>query len=316
MSDNTRINPGTGGDNIATEDMGAYKIPVVKIRTGALDVDGGDVTAANPLATQLSQGNALLSAFNPIPTQLSLGNNPLTALNPIPTQLSQGNALLSALNPIPTQLSLGNVAVGATNPLPTQLSQGNALIGATNPIPTQLSQGNAVLSALNPIPVQLSQGNVVISNSNPIPTKITDGTNAVLTGSAANLIAFSSVNSFLTSRPGNWSVSAQATAGAPSASRSAGGTGVRHVCNSVSIVVATDGYVQTPVIVNLRNGATGVGAILQTWAISAPANSTSVIAISNLNIVGSVATAMTLEFAAATTTLVVASVNLSGYDTQ
>lgn len=48
MADNTRLNPGSGGDNIATEDIGTYKIPVCKIRTGATDVDGGDVTTANP----------------------------------------------------------------------------------------------------------------------------------------------------------------------------------------------------------------------------------------------------------------------------
>lgn len=49
MSENTTINQGQGGDVIATEDTGlGYKIPVSKIRTGALDVDGGDVTASNP----------------------------------------------------------------------------------------------------------------------------------------------------------------------------------------------------------------------------------------------------------------------------
>jgi hypothetical protein len=50
MSDGTVINLGSGGDTIATEDAGlGYKIPVTKIRTGAIDVDGGDVTPANPL---------------------------------------------------------------------------------------------------------------------------------------------------------------------------------------------------------------------------------------------------------------------------
>ena len=47
MAENTVL-PGTG-DIIATEDTGlGYKLPVSKIRVGALDKDGGDVTGANP----------------------------------------------------------------------------------------------------------------------------------------------------------------------------------------------------------------------------------------------------------------------------
>jgi hypothetical protein len=50
LADQTQLNPGVGGDIIATEDPGlGYKLPVSKIRLGALDVDGGDVTPGNPL---------------------------------------------------------------------------------------------------------------------------------------------------------------------------------------------------------------------------------------------------------------------------
>lgn len=50
MADNTVLNPGSGGDTIVTEQPGGVgaKIPVSKIYTGALDVNGGPVTAANP----------------------------------------------------------------------------------------------------------------------------------------------------------------------------------------------------------------------------------------------------------------------------
>lgn len=51
MADNTVLNLGTGGDTIRTEDVGGgVKIPVSKIHVGASDVDGGPVTATNPLA--------------------------------------------------------------------------------------------------------------------------------------------------------------------------------------------------------------------------------------------------------------------------
>lgn len=64
MGDNTTLNPGSGGDVIATEDLGAYKLPVSKIRTGAADVDGGDVTPANPFPAAISDGaNILKLAF-------------------------------------------------------------------------------------------------------------------------------------------------------------------------------------------------------------------------------------------------------------
>jgi len=135
-------------------------------------------------------------------------------------------------------------------------------------------------------------------------------------GAAANLSAFSSLGSELCTHPGNWAVSAQATAGTPSASRASGGAGVRHVCNAVSIVVSAGATAQTPVIVNLRDGATGAGTILHTWALSTPANGMGVVAVSDLNIVGSAATAMTLEFASATASAVIGSVNLCGYDCQ
>lgn len=49
VSDNTTLNIGSGGDTIATEDTGlGYKLAVSKIRLGAKDQDGGDVTSSNP----------------------------------------------------------------------------------------------------------------------------------------------------------------------------------------------------------------------------------------------------------------------------
>lgn len=111
-----------------------------------------------------------------------------------------------------------------------------------------------------------------------------------------------------------WAANAQATAGTPSASRVAGASGVRHVCTGISISVAAGATAQTPVIVNLRDGATGAGTILATWALSAIVNGMGSLNLNGLNLVGSAATAMTLEFAATTATAVVGSVNLFGYD--
>ena len=63
------LNPGTGGNTIITETitLSGFDMPVSKIRTGAANVDGGDVTITNPLAVQLSDGAAALgTAANPL----------------------------------------------------------------------------------------------------------------------------------------------------------------------------------------------------------------------------------------------------------
>jgi hypothetical protein len=50
MADGTILNAGSGGDTIQTEDFGAAgKIPRSKLVLGAVDVDGGDVSATNPM---------------------------------------------------------------------------------------------------------------------------------------------------------------------------------------------------------------------------------------------------------------------------
>lgn len=631
MADNTRINPGVGGDNIATEDMGAYKIMVVKIRNGANDVDNGDITAANPLPVQLSQGSQVLSAANPLPvsSQATQGGAATSATNPLPAQLSVNNATAAVANPVPVQLSQGNALITNLNPIPIKISDGTNQVGTTQgrnadnqtpsgtafqldvsgptallnptsnangvnsgaydrqrttafdgspavgiaagtsqyaiPFSTTLAQSvagvgpspqtinvtsatnlkvgdyvsvgganpenlfiqavgassitavfqrthsnldplswfhynvardagagnnialtglqasmtyffntntslaelersaggeldgatgngtaiaaeyecnsgspgggffdrarnlqgkglgsgtvtagggagtntvtlNAVVG-LNPgqplyfivngggagtlitevayvsasyVPGTLAitlQSNLVNAHSTVGDTVRWDiyaasgpglngfyaagigieeeavfdpvsgqffiersatqdtvpATNVVMenpglwngatidrarSGSAANLSAFSATGSELCVKPGNWSVNASATAGTPSASRAAGGAGVRHVCNSVSITLATGATAQTPILVNLRDGASGAGTVLQTWAISAVANGgMAVVTITDLNVVGSAATAMTLEFAGATAGSTVATVNLNGYDT-
>lgn len=111
-----------------------------------------------------------------------------------------------------------------------------------------------------------------------------------------------------------WSVNAQATAGTPSASKAAGAAGVKHVCTAISAVVAAAATAQPAVIVNLRDGATGAGTVMSAWPLAAIVNAMGVINLTGLNLVGTAATAMTLEFAGATAAGVVGSVNLVGYD--
>ncbi len=145
-----------------------------------------------------------------------------------------------------------------------------------------------------------------------------DGTNAFKSGNAANISALASINSMLVAKPGEWSAThAPVVNTAATATKAAGAAGVRHVCTGVSFCVASDAAATpTALLVHLRDGATGVGAILASWyiSISATAGESRQVAITGLNIVGAAATAMCLEFAAAPGANAYASVAIQGYD--
>lgn len=116
-----------------------------------------------------------------------------------------------------------------------------------------------------------------------------------------------------------WTVTAAAAAGTPSASKAAGAAGVRHFATQVEISLSCTGTAQPSIQVNLRDGATGAGTILKSWTISAPTNASTGSAVNvvipfAVPIPGSPATAMTLEFAAATAAATIACVNLQGFD--
>jgi len=51
MADNTTLNPGTGGDVMAADDITGVKFQRVKIALGADGANDGDVSAANPIPT-------------------------------------------------------------------------------------------------------------------------------------------------------------------------------------------------------------------------------------------------------------------------
>ncbi len=60
MADNTTLNTGTGGDVIATDDIGGVKFPRTKLVHGADGVNDGDVSDANPLPVTDNHSSNLL----------------------------------------------------------------------------------------------------------------------------------------------------------------------------------------------------------------------------------------------------------------
>lgn len=136
------------------------------------------------------------------------------------------------------------------------------------------------------------------------------------TASAATNTAASLVGGQLVVQAGTWSLTnTPAVATQATASRAAGGGTVRHVATTVSWCVAANATAQTPLLIHLRDGATGAGTILRSWAVSAVVGTSQCGSESGLNITGSANTAMTIETAAAPAANVQATVNLSGYDT-
>lgn len=55
MADNTTLNLGSGGDVIATDDIGGIKFQRVKIVLGGDGVNDGDVSSINPIPTTPAQ---------------------------------------------------------------------------------------------------------------------------------------------------------------------------------------------------------------------------------------------------------------------
>ena len=100
--------------------------------------------------------------------------------------------------------------------------------------------------------------------------------------------------------------------------QAAGAAGVRNVCTGIQWSETLGGTLQTLIQVNLRDGTTGAGTIL--WSISLGGASSATtgylsMGITGLNIVGTAATAMTLEFSAAGVAASTQSVSLQGYTT-
>jgi hypothetical protein len=72
MADDTTLNPGSGGDVIATDDISGVKFQRVKLIHGADGTNDGDVAATNPLPVEISNAN-LVSTDNSSSTPLTGG---------------------------------------------------------------------------------------------------------------------------------------------------------------------------------------------------------------------------------------------------
>lgn len=161
--------------------------------------------------------------------------------------------------------------------------------------------------------------NAVGAATIPLRTMIgvSDGTSdqSLLMDSAATLAATSGNKAMSVSGPGSWSVTnTSAAAGTATVSKAAGAAGVRHIATGFTASIAAGAAAQTPLTFVIRDGATGVGTIIWTGVLSAPANDSANVGQALPNLVGSAATAMTIEFTGGGAANTLQSVSLSGFD--
>lgn len=111
-----------------------------------------------------------------------------------------------------------------------------------------------------------------------------------------------------------WSVQHTPAAATQATITKAAVAGSRHVCDSITVTIAAGATAQTPIQVVLRDGATGVGAIVWSAKLSAPVNTVAVVQVSNLGIPGTSSNAMTLEFIGAGVAASEQAVSMAGRD--
>ncbi len=145
-----------------------------------------------------------------------------------------------------------------------------------------------------------------------------DAGNELLLNTAAQLALDSATGSLPTAGPGEWSLTAAPAANVVATVSKAAVAGLRHVCKGITgdFVAGAVAPGAAFVLLVLRDGATGVGAIL--WsrylAVQAVAGDKDDTTSPPLNIVGTAGNAMTLEFTAAGGANTLEAVAMNGYD--
>ena len=94
------------------------------------------------------------------------------------------------------------------------------------------------------------------------------------------------------------------------ATKAAGSAGVKHVCYGISATIAAAGTAQTPITVQVLDGA----SVIYSGQLSAPANQSAQLLITGLFLVGTAATSMTLQFSGAGVAASVQNCTLIGFD--
>ena len=122
-------------------------------------------------------------------------------------------------------------------------------------------------------------------------------------------------DTYLTPPPNPWNLNSAPVAATQATATKAAAAGKQNVLTSINASInATAAQPQVTVVV--RDGATGVGAILWQERLSAVIGTDSRVSLSGLQIVGTTGNAMTVEFTAAPAATNFETVSATGYQLQ
>lgn len=127
MADNTILNPGVGGDTIATDDVSGVKYQRVKVGFGREGSYAGDVAISNPLPVDMTQATSEFGT-------LMVGS-----------RTNQAEATFAGSGTLSTLLTLANTGSGASDWGSTTPGTATFSTGATNP---STAKGTTVATVL------------------------------------------------------------------------------------------------------------------------------------------------------------------------
>jgi hypothetical protein len=120
----------------------------------------------------------------------------------------------------------------------------------------------------------------------------------------------------LVTDPGEWTLTNAPAAATIATATRAATAGVRHILKSIQASVQAVAAQAAPLLVVVRDGATGVGTILWQDRLLAPIGFNDDISVAGINIAGTTGNAMTVEFTTAPAATNFATISATGYDTQ
>lgn len=112
-ADNTTLSSGSGGDTIATDDIGGVKFPRSKIVIGADGTNDGDVSSANPLPITHAALTELAAAID-TEVQVDVVTSALPSGAATSARQDTGNTSLSSIDGKITAVNTGAVVVSSS----------------------------------------------------------------------------------------------------------------------------------------------------------------------------------------------------------
>lgn len=305
--------------------------PLSLTTAGALRVDGSAVTQPVSGTVTANAGTNLNTSALALDTSV----NGLLLAQASTTSGQKGPLVQGAVTtaaPTYTTAQTDPISLKTTGSLRTEMSE---WIGSTAPTIGSKTSANSI-----PVVVASDQAAITVAQATAanlnvredtsgataaaVPARadyvgVSDGTNlrGVIATSATNLTTAIVNAAPLVASLATWNVNNRpVTATKATVTKAAGAAGVRHVVAGFSFTLAAGATAQTPLNIDVIDGASGGTTRLWTGAISCVANGAAEVTVPFCSLVGTAATGTTIEFSAAGATATLQAVTMWGYDVQ